>query len=313
MCLLAKFSMAACTIGDQPAENWVAPNYNITMTTPVSVGKDTAASASLGNSAAAVVVLGALYCGTGNASTNAVPVLYPTKSNVSGIYNSNVAGVGFSASWDSSPQSAWWENQVVTNYWYNYGTHKFMLYLTTTGDTPGAGTINPGQIAKIQVFNPKKVSEVYTLATVTLTNPIVINVKACDVDTSNVDVPLGDVYSSKFTGVGNTVATKDFSVKLKNCVSGTSVKATMTGAQSVDTTDNSVLALSNTGSNGVATGIGVQILYSGTPLSLNTGKTLAATPAGNISYTFSARYYQTLTTVTPGQANAIATLNLTYQ
>ncbi|MOA33246.1 Type-1 fimbrial protein, A chain precursor [compost metagenome] len=74
-----------------------------------------------------------------------------------------------------------------------------------------------------------------------------------------------------------------------------------------------MLALTNTGQAGTAGGMGVQLLYGGTPLKINNNIVLKATPGGQETLQFTARYYQTNKVVTPGKANSSATLNITYQ
>lgn len=73
------------------------------------------------------------------------------------------------------------------------------------------------------------------------------------------------------------------------------------------------MALTGQGMTGTAKGVGVQLLYNGTPLVLNSRLLLKQSSGGLETLPFTARYYQTLTSVESGAANASATLNLTYQ
>ncbi|HDC4774722.1 TPA: fimbrial protein, partial [Enterobacter cloacae] len=56
-----------------------------------------------------------------------------------------------------------------------------------------------------------------------------------------------------------------------------------------------------------------QLLYNGSPLTLNSRLLLKQSAGGQETLPLTARYYQTLTSVESGSANASATLNLTYQ
>lgn len=85
------------------------------------------------------------------------------------------------------------------------------------------------------------------------------------------------------------------------------------GTQNPDVGTASVLALTNQGDADVAQGVGVQLLYNGSPLILNNRLVLKSSTGGQETFPITARYYQTRTTVTTGKANASATLDLTYQ
>lgn len=73
------------------------------------------------------------------------------------------------------------------------------------------------------------------------------------------------------------------------------------------------MALTGQGNTGTAKGVGVQLLYNGTPLAMNSRLLLKQSAGGVETLPLTARYYQTLGTVQSGTANASATLNLTYQ
>jgi type 1 fimbria pilin len=145
--------------------------------------------------------------------------------------------------------------------------------------------------------------------------PIIMNlnlvVLSCSLTTPTMAAPLGNVYSTAFTGVGSTTGNVDFNLGL-NCAAGTKINVTMNGTQNTDTANTSVLALTGAGSAGVAKGVGAQILYNNRPLNIGT-RLLLKTAAGGIeTFPFKARYYQTLNNVLPGSANATATLSITY-
>jgi type 1 fimbria pilin len=74
----------------------------------------------------------------------------------------------------------------------------------------------------------------------------------------------------------------------------------LSGQQNPDVANTSVLALSVRGGMG-SQGVGVQILYGGAPLNLNNTVFLQQSGGGLESFPIVARYYQTKTTVNPGQ------------
>ncbi|MCF2475926.1 fimbrial protein [Citrobacter braakii] len=137
---------------------------------------------------------------------------------------------------------------------------------------------------------------------------------ACSLNSSTITVPLPDALGSAFTGRGTTKGDTAFTINL-NCDAGTRINASLSGTQSAETSNDSILALSGAGTSGVASGIGIQLLYDNTPLKLN-NNILLKTSAGGQEFppgAFTARYFQTKDNVTAGSANATATLNITYQ
>lgn len=139
-----------------------------------------------------------------------------------------------------------------------------------------------------------------------------VTVLACSLTTPTVAAPLGNIYATAFTGVGSTAGNNDFQLGL-NCAAGTKVNVTMNGTQNADTANTSVLALTGAGGAGVAKGVGAQILYNNVPLNIGSKLALKTSAGGVETFPFKARYYQTLSNVLPGSANATATLNITYQ
>ncbi|WP_232785323.1 MULTISPECIES: fimbrial protein [unclassified Serratia (in: enterobacteria)] len=54
-------------------------------------------------------------------------------------------------------------------------------------------------------------------------------------------------------------------------------------------------------------------MYNNTPLNIGSKLVLKTSAGGIETFPFKARYYQTLSTISPGSANATATLDITYQ
>ncbi|CAI1771657.1 fimbrial protein [Serratia fonticola] len=135
---------------------------------------------------------------------------------------------------------------------------------------------------------------------------------ACSINTANITVPLDDVLPATFTSISTTAKPKAFNVGL-NCNAGARVNMRMTGTQNRDTSASGVLDLTGAGNADVATGVGIQILYNGTPVTLDNNMVLKTSTGGQENFPFTAQYYQTRSTVTAGSANSTATLNLTCQ
>ena len=133
--------------------------------------------------------------------------------------------------------------------------------------------------------------------------------------TPQLTFPIGDISAATFgSTVGTTPAGAQNTQNLGlNCDPGANVNVSLSGIQNPDVATTSVLALTGQGNTGTAKGVGVQLLYNGTPITLNTRLPLNVATGGQQAFPLTARYYQTQTTVEPGTANASATLNLTYQ
>jgi type 1 fimbria pilin len=230
------------------------------------------------------------------------------------VYQSNVPGIGFRVRnqgtyslWDSIPKSINYTVSGVGHWAYTENKYIFfkmeLIYLG--GDTSGklsfssplasltTGTITAGQL--------------YVDGSTTITKV------ACSLSSTSINVPLGDVLISTFTGVGISTGDQTFNVGL-TCDKEAKINVSLAGTQNTDTTETSVLALTSAGQTGTATGVGVQLLYGGTPLKINNNLALkTSTAGGKETLPFTARYYQTKATVGIGQANSSATLNITYQ
>ncbi|MBC6555495.1 fimbrial protein [Citrobacter braakii] len=134
---------------------------------------------------------------------------------------------------------------------------------------------------------------------------------ACKVITPSISVVMGNVDKNAFHGEGTSPGdehTKTLDIPL-TCNAGTNVKVRFDG----DAYDATKGVINTMLTNSSATGVGIQLLYNN--LNIKLGEYM---PAGNSSAggTFmipmKARYYQTGTTITPGDANGIVTFSLIY-
>jgi len=233
---------------------------------------------------------------------------------LNGIAATNVAGIGVRLTFRQTPSLT--DYAYIANYsWYSYSDLWYMLQavwlieLIKTGPS-SAGNLATGTWASFSISPAVGASWITTSLAVTGTNNITS--VACSLNSTSINVPLGDVLDIKFTAIGATVGDKSFDVGL-TCDKEARINVALAGTQNSDTTDTSVLALTNAGQAGTASGMGVQLLYGGTPLKINNNIVLKTTPGGQETLPFTARYYQTNKVVTPGKANSSATLNITYQ
>ncbi|MGT8859435.1 fimbrial protein [Enterobacter sp. 186315] len=126
------------------------------------------------------------------------------------------------------------------------------------------------------------------------------------------DVTLGKVAKSAFTGSGSTAATTRFDILLKNCPE-TVTSASINFGGTPDSNDADVLAL--TSGTGAASGVGVQLLdNNSTPIDLYSASTEYTLTSGTTTndLQFGARYIQTGASIVAGQANAVSTFTVVY-
>ncbi|MEL4013641.1 fimbrial protein [Dryocola clanedunensis] len=141
-----------------------------------------------------------------------------------------------------------------------------------------------------------------------------VNIRSngCNVTNPNLTVPLNDHAQSDFKNVGYQTKYQDFNISL-NCDAGTKYSAQITGNSVAGVNDT--IALDNAAASTTAQGIGVR-LTDQSDSSWVIGQQYAlgtAASAGIINIPMRARYYQFQSKVTPGDANATATMTLTYQ
>ncbi|MBK5071718.1 fimbrial protein [Budviciaceae bacterium CWB-B4] len=247
---------------------------------------------------------------TGNSYDRFV-LTYPgaASTSLSNVFSTNIPGIGIRV---YMPDGAVWYYTPSGSIRYFSGNTNGINYAPTYIDVvkigpASSGTFTSGTIAR-QIDDSGAGG-----INIVLTGGSVVAV-ACSITTPNVNVPLDPVLASSFTGVNSTKGDKPFTIGL-NCDAGARINASLSFDQNTDTSNTSVIKLTGAGSAGVATGVGIQLLYGSTPLQRNTNIVLKTSTGGQEfpAGSFTARYFQTRSTVTTGDANATATLNLTYQ
>ncbi|MDU6411469.1 MAG: fimbrial protein [Yersiniaceae bacterium] len=136
---------------------------------------------------------------------------------------------------------------------------------------------------------------------------------ACEIQTGEIQVPLGDTSAAQLDQPGKTSAPVAFNVGLL-CDAGTNVNITYTGPVVSGRPDT--LQLDNATAPGSAKGVGVQILQANSSTPLQFGKEYAmqqAVPAGALTLPFQARYIRLDSALEQGEANATATFEMTYR
>lgn len=158
---------------------------------------------------------------------------------------------------------------------------------------------------------------------VVLTSGLCLDVVAptCEVqtDSKQITVPLGNHPVTSFTGMGSVGPTVPFSIHLGACSNVSQVTIQFNAVADADYPSAAAAGvLSTAGSpSPAATGVGIQLMDGRTssPMILLQPKVMWSGASGTISISlpFGARYIQTRSTVTPGNAHGSAQFVLSYQ
>lgn len=293
----------------------VVQHDTITFTSPVKVEAD----AKIGTVIAKVKSAGVAL----DVSCPSKPLTYarylkgePTgmKEEEADIYTTNIPGIGIALCFvecmhDSRALN--FAQYAVEGWQTSYpgaNTHGIQYH---TASLVVIGPISPG-ILTGGVYGALGVDSNTDIETVSL-NSVEIQGPSCSIDQKNLNIRFGSVPLDKFKGAGSVSDNKDFQLSF-TCNQTTNIHITLQASQNNDTSDNSIIALTNVGSPGVSDGLGLQILYDNNPLKIGENTSLTNI-SGSTSKTlnFQTRYYQVKSRVTPGEANATATLNFIYQ
>ncbi|MDM4551548.1 fimbrial protein [Klebsiella oxytoca] len=140
----------------------------------------------------------------------------------------------------------------------------------------------------------------------------------CDVvnDMTNpLEVHMGQIAKTAFSGTGSTAAEQDFSIKLENCPTTVAKASVLFSGPNVNG-DNEKLELTGAGTDpDVAEGVALQLVdgSNNNTLPLFTRSTSLNIPAtGKIDLPFRVRYIQTDTTVVAGKADGSANFTISY-
>lgn len=269
--------------------------------------------------------------GSEGSSTGMKSVILPYKFTSSSgvrVYQTNVPGVGISF--------GWYEQTTAGGAGFTGNN-----YIQTTDTQIYSWTSNPGEVDNFKFQPIIRLWKTGNITSGALSGQIAafiayaaqygggsqvsnipiyagsgsITQVACSITTPNLVFPIGDVLASSFgSSIGTTPANASNIQNLGlNCDAGANINVALNGTQNPDVGTTSILALTNQGSADVAKGVGVQLLYNGSPFILNNRIVLKRSSGGQETFPLTARYYQTKTAVTTGKANASATLDLTYQ
>ncbi|WPA92398.1 fimbrial protein [Providencia zhijiangensis] len=234
-------------------------------------------------------------------------------ANSSKIVATNIPGVGVRIKFNSPSVPDYIPTKSITasTSWRLPGPLGWEVEVLKTGVIATSGTIRSGQIANLTQYNTKTNNR-FLGATLSFASNYRIAVVSCSLknNQSTYNINMNDWYDTQFPNIGSFSTSVNIPIAL-TCAAGTNIKVTVT-SDTIDNAANGRLGLVGTNS---AKGIAIQLLNNaGTPIVLNQ-KFTQQDGITQTDYIFGwkARYIKTASTVTPGTANANATVNIRYE
>ncbi|MEQ5185249.1 fimbrial protein [Providencia rettgeri] len=234
-------------------------------------------------------------------------------ANSSKIVATNIPGVGVRIKFNSTSVPDYIPTNSITTStsWMIPGPKSWEVEILKTGVIASSGTIRSGQIANLTQYNTKT-STRFLGATLSFASNYRIAVVSCSLknNQSTYNINMNDWYDTQFPNIGSFSTPVNIPIAL-TCATGTNIKVTVT-SDTIDNAANGRLGLVGTNS---AKGIAIQLLNNaGTPIALNQ-KFTQQDGVTQTDYIFGwkARYIKTAAAITPGTANANATVNIRYE
>lgn len=241
---------------------------------------------------------------------------------IPGVYATGVTGIGVSLRNDKGQRVTGAADQYcstndpiaqISSTKDSDGSYSFSfdvsLELVKTGTTVTAGSLTSSNTR----FN-MGVGHVEGLGspnTISYSGDVQVKTVTCNVSPKSLTITLGDFPVSRFTAPGTLVSQSIFNIGML-CDQDVQPEMMITSANGYETTYPGVIKL--TPESGVATGVGVKIVFNGqTPTFgqyMNTFPTYANMQS---QYPFIVSYEQTSAEVTPGTANTVATITVAYK
>lgn len=180
---------------------------------------------------------------------------------------------------------------------------EYKIQFWSTGNYASGSTVFPNPLASTQYGD-------LVTNQVSLSNTrFVVNLVGCTVQ-SSVNVDLGNVNDTTFTGVGSASAWNHFKIPL-NCYAGTKISTTIDATQDPANVAGVIQLLTQDNS---ATGLGVQLSYAeGAAVVFGEKSLFKESSSTTENIELATRMYQTHEKVTMGKVSAVAYLTMTYE
>lgn len=240
---------------------------------------------------------------------------------LTGVYDSGVPGVGVALMNDKGQRitgggkTACDSRSTPIGYVSNDGMQSFdfnvTLELVKTSEAVQSGTLMQAQTEfGIGVYGNDGIGSPNVISYAGNVN---FQNVTCSVLPKNLTVDLGDFPVSSFVSVGTLSSpAQNFDVTV-NCNSTVQPEVKVTSSNGYETAFEGVLKL--TQQTGMATGVGVQMVFDNNIASFDTYVNTQREAVANetLAIPFQVRYEQVSDVVTPGPANTVATITLAYK
>ncbi|MTC42583.1 fimbrial protein [Providencia sp. wls1921] len=239
------------------------------------------------------------------------------KPNANYIANTNIPGIGVKIMHDrfylNNGPEPFYVPYDNTHHILGINTPMWTVTFIKTGRVTQSGALSSGVIGHALAYNPYP-RTTFTLASLYFpTDQIKVNVLQCSLknNQSVYNIELGDWRDTQFKNIGDASDAIDVPITL-TCNPGTNIKTTVTSSSGYIDQNTGKLALSGADK---ATGVAIQLLdKNNTPIKLNTSNiSQSNVPEGDYVLGWKARYIKTADKITPGSANATATVNIRYE
>ncbi|MFK3791033.1 fimbrial protein [Pseudomonas piscis] len=232
------------------------------------------------------------------------------------VYTTDIPGIGVRLSWlTGSMRSIPYDFNASTGEWMYGPSIETSIEIIKTSNQTGSGSLAAGVYAEQFGNGDNKIAVRLMLGGGTSS---VIATPACTVPDSSkfVSVPLGKVPKLAFNGVNSTAGGNNFKIRLLcNTNSSAVVSAVYLKLDASKKDQNGrdgVILLEDSQTS--AKGVGIQISDSQQiPIKLGQDILIGSSTVNTYELNYTARYIQTLNTITPGQANGTAFFTIEYK
>lgn len=237
---------------------------------------------------------------------------------ISGVYATGVSGVGVALRNEQGQRVTGAADQICpattpVGKVASDGSRSFSfdvtLELVKTSETVDSGSLTPSNTQfNIGVQGQEGVGYPNTIS---YSGDVQVKAVTCTVTPPSITVTLGDLPLSSFTGAGKIIGQKNTDITI-TCDQNVQPELMIASANGYESDYAGVIKL--TPESGVATGVGVRLLFNGQVPKFDTYMTTSPAYANvPLPVPFSVAYEQTAANVTPGPANAVATITLGYK
>lgn len=261
-------------------------------------------------------------CSEGHEGNVIIACYYGTGAEVAGypgVYDTGVEGIGITLVNQQGQRiiggGAWCDTRnTPLGYVSSDGNDTFnftaTLALVKTSTHIGTGSLLQAQTQfGVGVYGREGLGSPNTIS---YSGNIAYKVVTCSVDPKSLTITLGDFPESQFTAPGVTTAWHPFSVNVL-CNDPVEIGVKVSSANGYEASLPGVMKL--TQEAGAATGLGVRMQTNGQPTVFDAYVLVGGIARADTSLAipFQVQYYQVANSVTPGSANTVATITVSYR